>query len=51
MDARDHTGTTHTSTSPGVPINWLNGASVADDYADFYDGISWNSRTPTASQE
>ena len=34
VDARDNTGTTGT----GVPIYWLNGAKVADDYADFYDG-------------
>ena len=33
-DARDNTVTTGT----GVPIYWLNGAQVADDYADFYDG-------------
>ena len=33
-DARDNTGTTGT----GVPIYWLDGAKVADDYADFYDG-------------
>ena len=26
---------------PGVPIHWLNGNKVADDYADFYDG-SWD---------
>ena len=38
VDARDNTGTT----GPGVPIYWLNGARVADDYADFYDG-SWDS--------
>ena len=37
VDARDNTGTTGT----GVPIYWLNGAKVADDYADFYDG-SWD---------
>ena len=37
--ARDNTGTTGT----GVPIYWLGGAKVADDYADFYDG-SWDSR-------
>ena len=37
-DARDNTGTT----GAGVPIYWLNGAKVADDYADFYDG-SWDS--------
>ena len=33
-DARDNTGTTGT----GVPIYWLNGNKIADDYADFYDG-------------
>ena len=38
VDARDNTGTT----GPGVPIYWLNGERVADDYADFYDG-SWDS--------
>ena len=38
VDARDNTGTT----GAGVPIYWLNGAKVADDYADFYDG-SWDS--------
>ena len=35
--ARDNTGTTGT----GVPIHWLNGPKVADDYADFYDG-TWD---------
>ena len=38
VDARDHTGTTGT----GVPVYWLNGAKVADDNADFYDG-TWDS--------
>ena len=33
-DARDNTNTTGT----GVPIYWLNGAKIAADYADFYDG-------------
>ena len=37
VDARDNTGTTGT----GVPIYWLNGAKVANNYADFYDG-SWS---------
>ena len=37
VDARDNTATTGT----GVPIYWLNGNKVADDYADFYDG-SWD---------
>ena len=36
-DARDNTMTTGT----GVPIYWLNGNKVADNYADFYDG-SWD---------
>ena len=33
VDAVDNTGTT----GAGVPIHWLNGNKVADDYADFYD--------------
>ena len=37
VDARDNTGTTGT----GVPIYWLDGGKVADNYADFYDG-SWS---------
>ena len=40
VNARSHTGTTGTG---GVPIYWLNGAKVADNYADFYDG-SWTNR-------
>ena len=40
-DARDNTGTTYTSADKGVPIYWLNGAKVADDYEDFYDE-SWD---------
>ena len=39
VDARDNTMTTGT----GVPIYWLGGAKVADDYADFYDGTTWDS--------
>ena len=38
VDARDNTGTTYTSTDKGVPIYWLNGNKVADEYQDFYDG-------------
>ena len=38
VHARDNTATTGT----GVPIYWLGGAKVADDYADFYDD-SWDS--------
>ena len=37
VDATANTSTTGT----GVPIYWLNGAKVADTYADFYDG-SWD---------
>ena len=36
-DAPDNTGTTYTSTYKGVPIYWLGGNKVADDYEDFYD--------------
>ena len=42
VDARDNTGTPRTPTiEPGMPIYWLNGNKVADDYADLYDG-SWD---------
>ena len=37
-DARDHTETRHSSGDRGVPIYWLNGVKVADDYQEFYDG-------------
>jgi len=37
VDARNHVGATGT----GVPIYWLNGAKVADNYGDFWDG-SWD---------
>ena len=39
VDARDNTATR----SGDVPIYWLGGDKVADDYDDFYDG-SWDSR-------
>ena len=38
VDARDNTSTTYTTTSKGVPIYWVAGNKVADDYEDFYDG-------------
>ena len=38
--------TTHTTTDMGVPIYYLNGAKVADNYSDFYDG-TWYSHDPT----
>ena len=42
VNAMTHTSTTHSSDDPGVPIYWLLGEKVADDYVDFYDG-SWDS--------
>ena len=42
VDAIDNTGTTPSAEMPGVPIYWLTGAKVADDYADFYDN-TWDS--------
>ncbi|WP_420446766.1 choice-of-anchor R domain-containing protein [Candidatus Poriferisodalis sp.] len=42
-DARDNTETTGT----GVPIYWLAGNKVADDYADFYDGDWDDEANPT----
>ena len=42
VDARSHTGTTG---GGGVPVYWLNGGKVADDYADLYDG-SWATNAP-----
>ena len=42
VDARDNTNTnTNTIGNAGVPIYWLDGDKVADDYMDFYDG-SWD---------
>ena len=46
-DARQHTDTTWDETDRGVPIYWLNGARVADDYADFYDGTWADEANPT----
>ena len=40
VNARTHTGTTSTGS---VPVYWLNGPKVADNYADFYDG-SWDDK-------
>ena len=41
VDARVRTDTTFTAGDRGVPIYWLRGSKVADDYEDFYDG-SWD---------
>ena len=45
VSARDYTATKFTDDNPGIPIYWLNGQKVADDYADFYDG-TWDHRNP-----
>ena len=54
VDARDHTSTRYTGDTTssttddsnlGVPIYYLGGAKVADDYRDLYDG-NWDSQTP-----
>ena len=37
------TGLTGTTGSGGVPVYWLNGSLVANDYGDFYDG-SWSNK-------
>ena len=39
VDARDNT---NTAAGEGMPIYWVGGDKVADDYADFYDG-TWDS--------
>ena len=41
VDARDNTFTTYIRPDKGVPIYWLGGTKVADDYEDFYDG-TWD---------
>ena len=40
------TNTNTASTDTAAAIYWLNGAKVADDYADLYDG-NWDSNVPT----
>ena len=49
VDARDNTGTTYTSTDKGVPIYWLNGNKVADDYENFYDG-DWDDEAASKNE-
>ena len=44
VDARVATNTTFTADDKGVPIYWVGGSKVADDYADFYDG-DWDDET------
>ena len=50
VDARDNTATTYTSSNKGVPIYWLNGDKVADEYEDFYDG-SWDNKNGKGKNE
>ncbi len=45
VDARDHTNTNRRTDGAGEPIYWLGGGKIADNYADFYDGL-WASREP-----
>ena len=45
VDARDNTGTT----SVGIPIYWVGGNKVADNYTDFYDG-SWDDEANDRNQ-
>ena len=49
IDARDNTHSTYTNANKGVPIYWLNGAKVADEYEDFYDG-SWDDEVNDKNQ-
>ena len=50
VEARDNTRTTYTLFDKGVPIYWLNGDKVADDYEDFYDG-SWDNKNGKGKNE
>ena len=49
VDARDNTGTTFTNADRGIPIYWLNGNKVANEYRDFYDG-SWDDEANDKNQ-
>ena len=42
--------TTFTGSDKGVPIYWLNGTKVADEYQDFYDG-SWDNSSNTHDRD
>ena len=50
VHARNNTSTTYTSSDKGVPIYWLSGDKVADDYEDFYDG-SWDNKSGKGKTE
>ena len=44
IDARTITNTVYTNDDKGLPVYWLGGSKVADNYEDFYDG-SWANET------
>ena len=50
VDARDNTSTTYTSSNKGVPIYWLGGNKLADNYEDFYDG-TWDDETNSKDED
>ena len=50
VDARELTGTTYTADDKGVPIYWLQGSKVADDYEDFWDG-DWDEESAVRDRD
>ena len=55
IDARDNTATNPDEDGRGVPIWWLNGLRVADDYDDFWDGTQtsggWDNQNPVSEED
>ena len=55
IDARDNTATNPDEDGDGVPIWWLNGDRVADDYDDFWDGTrtsgGWDNQNPVHEED
>ena len=50
FDARELSRTTYTEENKGVPIYWMLGSRVADDYEDFWDG-TWDDETNLRDQQ
>ena len=50
FDARELSRTTYTEENRGVPIYWVLGSRVADDYEDFWDG-TWDDETNLRDQQ
>ena len=50
VDAIDNTGTNWSEGDPGLPVYWLKGTRVADDYKDLYDG-EWDDPRFTLDSE